>query len=65
VRSSSAYDLLKELLDLPDLPDPVYRAAGYLTLRVTEDFKLPLDVDLVQEARTLAESLLPDSDGSK
>jgi len=65
VRSSSAYDLLKELLDLPDLPDPAYRAAEYLTLRVTEDFKLPLDVDLVQEARTLAESLLPDSDGSK
>ena len=65
VRSSSAYDLLKDLLSLPNLPDAVYRAAEYLTLRVTEEFKLPVAVDLIQEAWTLAESLLPDSDGSK
>jgi hypothetical protein len=61
VRSTSAYDLLKDLLSLPGLPEPVYLAAEYLTLRVTEEFKLPVDVDLIQEARTLAESLLPDS----
>ena len=64
VRSSSAYDLLKDLLSLPNLPDAVYRAAEYLTLRVTEEFELPVAIDLIQEARTLAVGLLPDLDVS-
>ena len=36
---------------------PVY-LAGYLTLRVTEEFKLPIDVDLLDEARKLCDGLL-------
>lgn len=59
VRSSSAYDLLMGLLELPDLPAAAQQSAEYLTLRVTEEFKLPVAVDLVIEARNLAESLLP------
>lgn len=58
--TSSAYDILKELLEFPGLPDDARRSAEYLTLRVTEEFKLPVSVDLVLAARTLAESLLPD-----
>ena len=54
----SAYDLLNFLLQLPDLPPGSRQSAEYLTLRVTEEFKLPVDVDLVAEARTLSEALL-------
>ncbi|MCX6066675.1 MAG: hypothetical protein NT121_13110 [Chloroflexi bacterium] len=59
VRTSSAYDLLMGFLEIPDLPAAARQAVEYLTLRVTEEFKLPVAVDLVMEARNLAESLLP------
>ncbi len=58
-RSTSAYDLLNALLDVPGVPNEALRAAEYLTLRVNEEFKLPVDVDLIEEARTLGKSLLP------
>jgi hypothetical protein len=57
--SSSAYDLLQSLLELPDVPPAALQPARYLTLRVNEEFNLPVDADLVQEARTLCEQLLP------
>src|SRR5689334_5627848 len=59
VLSSSAYDLLKLLLDLPGIPAGARQPAEYLTLRVNEEFKLPVDADLVEEARSLCEHLLP------
>ena len=59
--SPSAYDLLKLLLTLDDLPADVRQSAGYLTLRVDEEFKLPAGIDLIQEAQTLCERLLPDA----
>jgi hypothetical protein len=34
------------------------RIAGHLTLRVTEEFTLPVDADLVAEARLLCDRLL-------
>lgn len=58
--SLSAYDLLNLLKDDPRLagrPD-LQRIADHLTLRVTEEFKLPIDADLVAEARTFCEELL-------
>jgi hypothetical protein len=58
-RASSAFDLLQVLLDIPEIPEEARRAAGYLTLRVDEEFKLPVTADLVEEARTLCKSLLP------
>ena len=61
VRTSSAYDLLLELLQLPDLSDAARQAAEFLTLRVTEEFKLPVTVDLVQAAQTLAADLLAEA----
>jgi hypothetical protein len=59
VRNPGAYDLLKEFVELADTPNDLRTIAEYLTLRVTEEFKLPVAVDLVQEARTLCERLLP------
>ena len=58
VRTPSAYDLLQLLTDEPRLPPDLKQAAAYLTLRVTEEFKLPVDVDLLKEARKLCDGLL-------
>ncbi len=56
--SASAYDLLNLLKEDPLLPPDLKRAADHLTLRVTEEFKLPVEADLVAEARQLCEWLL-------
>jgi HEPN domain-containing protein len=56
--SASAYDLLNLLKDDPRLSRDLRRIADHLTLRVTEEFKLPVNVDLVAEARKFCEDLL-------
>lgn len=58
IPSTSAYDLLNLLKDDPLLPSDLKLIADHLTVRVTEEFKLPVDVDLVTEARVLCEWLL-------
>ena len=57
--SSSAYDLLNSLSDLPDLPEGTLQSARTLTLRVNEQFQLPPEADLIREAYLLREQLLP------
>lgn len=56
--SSSAYDLLNLIKQDPHLSSDLKQIAEHLTLRVTEEFKLPVDVDLIAEARTFCEDLL-------
>ena len=56
--STSAYDLLNLIKDDPLLSIDLRLIAEHLTLRVTEEFKLPVDADLVAEARTLCDELL-------
>ncbi|MDL1940787.1 hypothetical protein FBQ99_00410 [Chloroflexi bacterium CFX2] len=56
--SASAYDLLTLLKEDTLLPPDLKRAASHLTLRVTEEFKLPVEADLIAEARSLCEWLL-------
>jgi HEPN domain-containing protein len=56
--STSAYDLLNLLKDDPRLSPDLQQIVDHLTLRVTEEFKLPLNVDLVAEARKFCEGLL-------
>jgi HEPN domain-containing protein len=56
--SASAYDLLNLLKDDPRLPSDLKQLADHLTLRVTEDFQLPVNADLIAEARMLCEALL-------
>ena len=56
--STSAYDLLNLLKDNPLLAPDLKQIADHLTLRVTEEFKLPIDADLVREARTFCDELL-------
>ena len=57
-RSASAYDLLNLIKNDPLLPPDLKLVADHLTLRVTEEFKLPVDIDLVAEARKLCDELL-------
>ncbi len=54
-----AYDLLQKIISHDDIPNRARQAAELLTLRVTEEFQLPVAVDLIEEARILAENLLP------
>jgi hypothetical protein len=56
--STSAYDLLNLIKEEPQLPSDLKQIAGHLTVRVTEEFKLPIDVDLVGEAREFCDRLL-------
>lgn len=56
--SVSAYDLLNQLKGDPGLSPALKQIADHLTLRVTEEFKLPVNADLIAEARTFCEDLL-------
>lgn len=58
VPSASAYDLLNLLKDDPLFPPDLKLAADHLTLRVTEEFKLPVEADLIAEAHILCDWLL-------
>jgi HEPN domain-containing protein len=57
-RTASAYDLLIQLKDDPLLSPDLKLIADHLTVRVTEEFKLPVDADLITEAKILCEELL-------
>ena len=58
IPSTSAYDLLNQLKEDPLLPPNLKLVADHLTMRVTEEFKLPVEADLVAEARILCDWLL-------
>ena len=60
--SVSAYELLKYLEEMDDTPADLRQASAYLRLRVTEEFRLPIDVDLVAEAKKIISALTPDWD---
>jgi hypothetical protein len=56
--SVSAYDLLNSLKNDPRLSPDLRQIAEHLTLRVTEEFKLPVNADLVAEAKDFCQELL-------
>lgn len=55
--STSAIDLLNLIKADPLLASDLKLIIDHLTLRVTEDFKLPVNVDLIAEARILCDEL--------
>jgi hypothetical protein len=57
LRTTSAYDALRALEQLPNLAPDLRLAASKLTLRVTEEFVLPVEADLLVEAKKLIEGL--------
>jgi hypothetical protein len=58
VPGMSAYDLINLLKEDALLPPNLKLIADHLTVRVTEDFELPLEADLIAEARVLCDWLL-------
>ncbi len=58
IPNTSAYDLLNLLKEDQLLPSDLKLIADHLTVRVTEEFKLPVDADLIAEARILCDWLL-------
>jgi hypothetical protein len=59
VRTDGAnfYNALLVLAQYPRLAPDLKTAIAHLTLRVSEDFSLPPDVDLIADARALCEQL--------
>jgi len=60
IPSVSAYDLLSQLALSPETSPRIKVICDHLTLRVTEEFTLPVGADLVEESRQLCATLLPD-----
>ena len=56
--SVSAYDLLNLLKEDPHLSPDLKRITDHLTMRVTKEFKLPVDADLIAETRKFCRELL-------
>lgn len=54
----SAYARLLDLAEQPGLSPQVQRAIHLLTLRVTPEWRLPVEADLVAEAQRLRQELL-------
>jgi hypothetical protein len=58
IPSMSAYDLINLLKEDALLPLDLKLIVDHLTVRITEDFELPVDADLIAEARILCDWLL-------
>ena len=56
--SGSAIDLLNLIKDEPRLSPDLKLIADHLTLRVNEEFNLPIQADLIAEARKFCRELL-------
>jgi len=59
INTPSAYDLLKMFMDDESQAPALRQSVAYLTLRVSEEFKLPVNIDLVKEAQFIAQELFP------
>ncbi len=58
----SALDLLNYLVAIPNIPKQARNAAQKLRMRVNEDYRLPDDMDLIDEARKLITLLDKEND---
>ncbi len=58
LRGPSAYDRVRDLIAMPDISPEVRQAAEHFLQRVTTEFTLPEDIDLIDEARWLRKTLL-------
>jgi hypothetical protein len=56
--SPSAYERLQVLLQIPNVDDKTKELAGHFLVRITPEHELPINADLIAEARWLKASLL-------
>jgi hypothetical protein len=61
VGAESAYNLLRRLSEYPQASPTLRQAAARLVMRVNEDFRLPIEADLVAEARWLIDTIEQDT----
>lgn len=54
----SAYDYLRRLAALPDTEADVRQVVEHFLVRITPEHNLPIEADLLAEARWLAEKLI-------
>ena len=64
VSGASAYDLINKLAEMPDASTEVKELCSHLSTRVTEDFELPTEIDLLKDSLQLCHTLLPEWDSS-
>lgn len=55
----NAYDRLRYLAQLQDIPEDVKAVAAHFLVRITPEKKLPIEADLIAEARWLSNWLHP------
>ncbi len=58
VNNPSAYERMRMLVDLPDTPPEVQEVAEHFRVRITMEYELPVEADLITEARWLKAALL-------
>ena len=54
----SAMERMKYLTNLPNISPEIKKIIEHLTIRVTKDFKLPIEADLIEETKWLIKELL-------
>ena len=52
-----AYENLKYFITLPDISYELKETVTYFIIRVDENYQLPIDVDLIEEAQTIKKHL--------
>ena len=58
MQNISVIELLLSLINQPDIPSSARQNAINLTMHVSESFELPVNVDLIEEARSLCKQLV-------
>jgi len=59
--SNNAYDLIKMLAGLPDIPPQTAEIAAHFLVRLSPDHTLPIPADLIAEAVWLKRDLLDET----
>jgi hypothetical protein len=54
----SAYDYLKTLASMPGLPTGTKDLINHLLMKVSPNYSLPIEADLIEDARSLKRELL-------
>jgi hypothetical protein len=58
LKGASAYNYLRLLIEIPELPAQTKEVIDHFLLRITPDHNLPVEADLIAEAEWLAQELL-------
>ncbi len=58
----SAYDKLRFFITLPDIPEEIHQVIEHFLVRVTPEYTLPVDADLIADVKWLYARLFPSED---